>query len=58
MKPNLDPIHDDHLVDDILNEFYEDLRNRVSIDQKTVSLNALEIFTRNKGLLDAVRSLL
>ena len=48
----------DHLVDDILNEFYEDLRNRVSIDQKTVSLNALEIFTRNKGLLDAVRSLL
>ncbi len=58
LKPNLDPIHDDHLVDDILNEFYEDLRNRVSIDQKTVSLNALEIFTRNKGLLDAVRSLL
>jgi hypothetical protein len=58
LKPNLDPIHDDHLVDEILAEFYEDLRNRVSIDQKTVSLNALEIFTRNKGLLDAVRSLL
>jgi hypothetical protein len=58
LKPNLDPIRDDHLVEDILAEFYEDLSNRVSIDQKTVSLNALEIFTRNNGLLDAVRSLL
>jgi len=39
------------LVEDILTDFYDDLTNRVSIDQKTVSLNALEIFTRNKGLL-------
>lgn len=55
IKPLLHGIKDQ---DDILAEFYEDLSNRVSIDQKTVSLNALEIFTRNKGLVEAVRTLL
>ena len=58
LRPHLDPIADEQLVEDILTEFYDDLSNRVSIDQKTVSLNALEIFTRNKGLLEAVKGML
>jgi hypothetical protein len=58
IKPALNAIKDEAVAEDILAEFYEDLSNRISIDQKTVSLNALEIFTRNKGLVDSVRDLL
>ena len=50
MNPQLASIPVEQSTEDILNEFYEDLGNRISIDQKLVSLNALEIFTRNKGL--------
>jgi hypothetical protein len=58
IKPALNAIKNEAVAEDILAEFYEDLSNRISIDQKTVSLNALEIFTRNKGLVDAVRDIL
>jgi hypothetical protein len=39
-------------------DFFEDMANKVSIDQRLVSLNALEIFSRNRGLERAVKSLL
>ena len=44
--------------DQLVSEFYDDLQGRVSIDQDVVSLNALELFSRKKGLKSAIRSLM
>ena len=43
--------------EDLVQDFYADLQNKVSIDQEYVSLNALELFCRKNGLQRAVRSL-
>ena len=44
--------------DQLVSEFYDDLQGRVSIDQDVVYLNALELFSRKKGLKSAIRSLM
>jgi hypothetical protein len=41
LKPALGQIKDEENREEILLEFLEDLGNRVSIDQKCVSMNAL-----------------
>jgi hypothetical protein len=37
-------------MEEVMQDFFSDLINKVSIDQTTVSLNAFELFTRQKGL--------
>ena len=37
-------------VEEIMQDFFSDLINKVSIDQSTVSMSAFELFTRQKGL--------
>jgi len=44
--------------DEILQDFFVDLQNKVSIDQESVSLNALELFTRRAGLSRSIQTLL
>ena len=44
--------------EEVMQDFYGDLQNKVSIDQEVVSLNALELFTRRNGLERAVKALL
>ena len=44
--------------EEVMQDFYGDLQNKVSIDQEVVSLNALELFTRRNGLERAVKTLL
>lgn len=52
--PNADTVNGDEVMQD----FYNDLQNKVSIDQEVVSLNALELFTRRNGLERAIKTLL
>ena len=44
--------------DEVMADFYIDLQNKVSIDQVVVSLNALELFSRRKGLERAIKTVL
>jgi len=37
-------------VEDLMQDFFSDLINKVSIDQQHVSVNAFELFTRQRGL--------
>ena len=41
-----------------MQEFYSDLANKVSIDQEFISLNAFELFTRQRGLSRGLSDLL
>ena len=43
--------------EDLMQDFYGDLQNKISIDQELVSLNALELFSRKGGLQRGIRSL-
>ena len=43
--------------EDLVQDFYADLQNKVSIDQEYVSLNALELFCRKNGLQRVKKSL-
>ena len=52
--PSADAVNEEEVMQD----FYADLQNKVSIDQEVVSLNALELFTRRNGLERAVKTLL
>ena len=45
-------------IDELMQEFYSDLANKVSIDQEFVSLNAFELFTRQRGLSRVLKELL
>ena len=43
--------------DELIEEFFLVLMNKVSIDQKVISLNALQLFSRKEGLRTAIREL-
>ena len=50
-RPELSEVNHSHLsVEDLMQDFFSDLINKVSIDQITVSLNAFELFSRQRGL--------